>query len=86
MTTIASRSARSLLPLLHEVLYHETEINVVAAAVDAMNNLASRDTRAAPEHSDVDALMAAAKRFPDEPYLTFAIEDAIEKIEGEAQA
>ena len=68
------------------MLLEEPEVNVVAAAVDAMANLACRDHRAPPEKSDADALLAAARRFPDVPYLTYAIEDAIDKIEGEAQA
>ncbi|MDX8413400.1 MAG: HEAT repeat domain-containing protein [Mariprofundales bacterium] len=83
--TVDNRRVRTLLPLLTEILYHDDNINVVSAAVNALGNLGCRDMRDDGK-SDVDALLAAGRRFPDEPFISFAVNSAIEQIEGEAEA
>ena len=83
--TVDNRRVRTLLPLLTDILYHDDNINVVSAAINALGNLGCRDMRD-DGNSDVDALLAAGRRFPDEPFITFAVNAAIEQIEGEADA
>jgi len=58
---------------LLSVLKDETHINVIAAAVDRMSEVGT------PEM--VPELEAIKKRFPDEPYLSFAVDTAIRRIE-----
>jgi len=83
--TIDNRRVRTLLPMLVEVLEKDPEVNVVSAAVNALGNLGCRDVRD-DGSSDVDALLTAGRRFPDEPFISFAVNAAIEQIEGEAAA
>jgi len=83
--TVDNRRVRSLLPLLVDLLYNDDNINVVSAAINALGNLGCRDIRD-DGTSDVDALLAAGRRFPDEPFISFAVNSAIEQIEGEAAA
>ena len=59
---------------LLSVLKDETHINVIAAAVDRLAEVGTTDML--PE------LKALKLRFPDESYLLFAIQTAIDRIEG----
>ncbi|MDQ6963920.1 MAG: HEAT repeat domain-containing protein [Mariprofundales bacterium] len=81
--TVDNRRVRTLLPLLVDILYHDDNINVVSAAINALGNLGCRDVRD-DGSSDVDALLAAGRRFADEPFISFAVNGAIEQIEDEA--
>ncbi|MDQ6951502.1 MAG: HEAT repeat domain-containing protein [Mariprofundales bacterium] len=83
--TIDNRRVRSLLPMLVELLEKDAEINVVSAAINALGNLGCRDVRD-DGSSDVDALLTAGRRFPNEPFITFAVNAAISQIEDEAAA
>ncbi|MDX8410192.1 MAG: HEAT repeat domain-containing protein [Mariprofundales bacterium] len=83
--TIDNRRVRTLLPMLVKVLEQDTEINVVSAAINALGNLGCRDLRD-DGSSDVDALLTAGRRFPNEPFITFAVNAAIAQIEDEAAA
>jgi len=85
VVTVDNRRVRTLLPLLVDLLYNEENVNVVSAAINALGNLGCRDMRD-DGSSDVDALLAAGRRFPDEPFVSFAVNAAIEQIEGEAAA
>ena len=58
--------------MLCEVLDREGEVNVCAAAIDALAEVGGPD--AAP------ALARCAARFPDEPFLRFAIRAAAQRI------
>jgi HEAT repeat protein len=62
-----------VLPWLLHVLRHESELNVVAAAVEVLAELGQ------PEH--VPALRAARQRFAHDVFIGFAAEMAIERIE-----
>lgn len=69
--------ARALEPaeasrLLCDLLDGETEVNVCAAAVDALTEVGGPDA--------LSALARCADRFPDEPFLGFAIQVAAERI------
>ena len=59
---------------LLSVLKDETHINVIATAVDRLSEVGTTDML--PE------LKALKLRFPDEAYLQFAIQTAIDRIEG----
>ena len=59
---------------LLSVLKDETHINVIATAVDRLAEVGTTDML--PE------LKALKLRFPDESYLLFAIQTAIDRIEG----
>ena len=56
------------------VLAHDTAVNVVCAAIEVLAEVGS--------HTDVPALQAACRRFPDDPFVGFATELAIERIEA----
>jgi len=69
--------ARALEPadasrLLCDLLDRETEVNVCAAAVDALAEVGGPDA--------LPVLARCADRFPDEPFLGFAIKVAAERI------
>jgi len=83
--TIDNRRVRTLLPMLVKLLEEDTEVNVVSAAINALGNLGCRDMRD-DGTSDVDALLTASRRFPNEPFITFAVNAAIAQIEDEATA
>jgi len=59
---------------LLSVLKDETHINVIAAAVDRLAEVGTTDM--------LSELKALKLRFPDESYLQFAIQTAIDRIEG----
>jgi len=59
---------------LLSVLKDETHINVVATAVDRLAEVGTEDM--------LEDLLALKQRFPDEFYLHFAIDTAIERIKG----
>ena len=59
---------------LLQVLAHDTELNVVAAAVEVLAEVG------APEHAA--ALRAARSRFADDEFLGFAVDMAIDRIEA----
>ncbi|HED13871.1 MAG TPA: HEAT repeat domain-containing protein, partial [Gammaproteobacteria bacterium] len=82
VVTVGNRRVRTLLPLVVEVLFNDKEVNVVAAAIDVIGNLGCRSDRSEPDRSDIRALKAAAQRFQNVPYITFAVADAIDKLEG----
>ncbi|SKA31527.1 HEAT repeat domain-containing protein [Consotaella salsifontis] len=54
---------------LSHVLENDSHVNVCAAAVDALTEIGRPDC--------VPALRACARRFPEEPFLSFAIDVAI---------
>ena len=57
---------------LLQVLDHDAQVNVVAAAIEVLAEVGS------PEHEP--ALRAAARRFPDDPFIGFAVDMAAERI------
>ncbi|GEO81340.1 HEAT repeat domain-containing protein [Pararhodospirillum oryzae] len=59
---------------LVEVIASEPHVNVCAAAVDALAEVGRPEA--------VPALQALRARFPDEPFMTFAIDTAVRRIEG----
>ena len=59
---------------LAQVLKHEDQINVVAAAVEVLAEVGTSDI--------VPALQEAARRFGTDPFLGFAVNVAIERIES----
>jgi HEAT repeat protein len=59
-------------PLLCDVLGRESDVNVCAAAVDVLAEIGGLHA--------VAALQGCADRFPDEPFLGFAIKMAIQRI------
>jgi HEAT repeat protein len=59
---------------LCEALEAETHINVCATAVDRLAEIGTPDM--------IPALRAVARRFKDEPFMGFAVETAISRIEG----
>jgi HEAT repeat protein len=63
-----------VLPWLLQVLQHEPEVNVVAAAIEVLAETGQ------PEH--VPALRAAAHRFAQDAFIGFAADMAIERIEA----
>jgi HEAT repeat protein len=62
-----------VLPWLLNVLQHDSELNVVAAAIEVMAEIGQ------PEH--VAALRAARQRFAHDAFIGFAADTAIERIE-----
>ena len=62
-----------MLPWLLNVLEQESELNVVAAAIEVMAEIGQ------PEH--VAALRAARQRFAHDAFIGFAADTAIERIE-----
>jgi hypothetical protein len=58
--------------LLCELLERDQEVNVCAAAVDALAEVGGPEA--------VPALLRCAGRFPNEPFLGFAIKVAVERI------
>ncbi|MET0026918.1 MAG: HEAT repeat domain-containing protein [Candidatus Thiodiazotropha sp.] len=60
---------------LLSVLKDETHINVVAAAVDRLAEVGT------PEM--VEEILSLKQRFPDEPYLHFAVDTAVQRIRGD---
>jgi HEAT repeat protein len=59
---------------LLQVLQHETNINVVAAALEVMAEVGT------PEHSN--AVRAVAQRFAGDAFIGFAVDMAVERIEA----
>lgn len=59
---------------LLRVLRHETQVNVVAAAIEVLAEVGG------PE--DAEALRSAARRFGDDPFIGFAANVAAERIEA----
>jgi len=59
-------------PLLCQLLRHEPEVNVCAAAVEVLAEAGQREA--------LPVLAQCAARFPDEPFLCFAIQVAAERI------
>jgi len=60
---------------LLSVLKDETHINVIATAIDRLSEVGTPDM--------VPALEDIKRRFPDEPYLSFALGTTIRRIEGD---
>jgi HEAT repeat protein len=63
-------------PLLLRVLERDGVANVCTAAIDVLTEMAG--------HEALDALRAAAARFPDDTFLQFGVEAAIERINASA--
>lgn len=59
---------------LRQVLQNETAVNVVAAAIEVMTEVG--------DIQDVPALRAAGQRFATDPFVGFAADMAIERIEA----
>lgn len=59
-------------PLLCELLRHEPDANVCAAAVDVLAETG--------QHEALPVLAACAARFPDSPFLSFAIQVATDRV------
>lgn len=59
---------------LAEVVQSDPHVNVCAAAVDALAEIGGLEA--------VDALQALRLRFPEEAFMTFAIDTAIRRIRG----
>jgi HEAT repeat protein len=59
---------------LMQVLQHDQQVNVVAAAIEVLAELGS------PEH--VDALRAASRRFADDPFIAFAADMAVQRMQA----
>lgn len=59
---------------LHKVIRMESHVNVLGAAVEALAEIGSPDM--------VGDLEALAARYPDEPFLRFAVKTAIRRIRG----
>jgi HEAT repeat protein len=57
------------------VLAHDTAVNVVCAAIEVLAEVGSP--------ADVPALKAACRRFPDDVFVGFATQLAIERIEAQ---
>ncbi len=60
---------------LVSVLKDENHVNVIATAVDRLAEIGTPDM--------VKDLLAIKERFPDEPYLHFAVDTAISRINGQ---
>jgi HEAT repeat protein len=63
-----------VVPWLLQVLAEDAEVNVVAAALEVLAEVGQ------PAH--VDALVAATRRFGDNPFIQFAAQMARERIEA----
>lgn len=61
--------------MLIELLETETDVNVAMTAVDYMAEIG--------EYQDIEQLEKLKERFAEEPYVSFAIDRAIECIKGE---
>lgn len=59
---------------LLQVLQHDAHVNVVAAAIEVLAEAGS------PEH--IGALRTAQKRFADDPFIGFAVDMAVQRIEA----
>ena len=59
---------------LSQVLMQETEVNVVGAALEVLAEVGVTDT--------LPVLRATKTRFPDDPYIGFSVDLAIERIEA----
>ncbi|MEK8052374.1 HEAT repeat domain-containing protein [Ideonella sp. DXS22W] len=62
-----------VVPWLEQVLQHETQVNVVAAAIEVLAEVGSA--------VDIPALNATIRRFDGDPFIGFAAQMAIERIE-----
>lgn len=62
-----------VVPWLEQVLQHENQVNVVAAAIEVLAEVGSS--------ADIPALQAATRRFDGDPFIGFAAQVAIERIE-----
>lgn len=62
-----------VVPWLEQVLKHEAQVNVVAAAIEVLAEVGSP--------TDIPALQATIKRFDGDPFIGFAAQMAIERIE-----
>ncbi len=60
---------------LAQVIVNDPHVNVCAAAVDCLAEVGERDA--------IPLLEALARRFPDEPFIGFAVSAAIRRIRGE---
>jgi HEAT repeat protein len=59
---------------LIQVIENDPEVNVCAAAVDLLSEVASANA--------IEALVRLKLRFPKEPYIQFAAELALQRIRG----
>ncbi|URI11549.1 HEAT repeat domain-containing protein [Aquincola tertiaricarbonis] len=59
---------------LLQVLQHDAAVNVVAAAIEVLAEVGG------PEHAD--ALRAAARRFSGDPFIAFATDMALQRVEA----
>jgi HEAT repeat protein len=59
---------------LRQVIEHDDDANVCGCAVDVLAELAEPELR--------DALEALPARFPDDPFLSFAVKLAIDRLSG----
>lgn len=62
-----------VLPWLEQVLQTEAQVNVVGAAIEVLAEVGSP--------ADIAALQATVRRFADDPFIGFAAQMAIERIE-----
>ncbi|MGM0623136.1 MAG: HEAT repeat domain-containing protein [Campylobacterota bacterium] len=60
--------------LLRYVLVRESDLNVIATAIDYLGEIGNGE--------DKELLEAVRKNFADEPYIEFAINNAIERLDG----
>lgn len=60
---------------LKDIIERDTHINVCATAVDLLTELGSTET--------IPALEGLSKRFPDEPFIQFAVTTAINRIQAQ---
>lgn len=60
-------------PWLLHVLQHDAEVNVVAAAIEVLAEVGTP--------ADGPALKAASHRFPDDPFIEFAADMALQRIQ-----
>lgn len=57
---------------LLQVLEHEPQVNVVAAAIEVLAEVG--------DASHADAVRRAARRFPDEPFIAFAADITLDRV------
>ena len=60
---------------LRQVLQQDDQVNVVAAAIEVLAEVGSND--------DIAALRQAERRFESDPFVGFAAQMAVQRIEGE---
>lgn len=60
---------------LQDIIERDTHINVCATAVDLLTELGSTET--------IPALEGLSNRFPDEPFIQFAVTTAINRIQAQ---